>query len=159
MRCYRYICHHLKVKVYWKFFFTKEVRQIKCVYHGIRVTADIIYHHRPGTGHTARHPDCLGGTVWSNFQKTNNTGTETLNTTKHHYKMGNIFCGRFNLFLIAEHKVSNIVKTNWNITNWPQTYSCVWILYPFFVLEWVLTQFLFFSLPWVLFYRKHTILC
>ena len=24
---------------------------------------------------------------------------------------------------------------------------------------WVLTQFLFFSLPWVLFYRKHTILC
>ena len=60
--------------------------------------------------------------------------------------------------LIAEHKVSKILKTNWNITNWPQPHTCV-NPESFFVLEWVLTQFLFFSLPWVLFYRKHTILC
>ena len=58
---------------------------------------------RPGTGHTARHPDCLGGTVWSNFQKTNNTGAETgawpalqQNIIT---KGGIIFCRRFNLYL------------------------------------------------------------
>ena len=40
----------------------------------------IIIHHlccQPHTGHTARHPGCLGGTVRSNFQKTKNTGAET----------------------------------------------------------------------------------
>ena len=59
---------------------------------------------RPGTGHTARHPDCLGGTVWSNFQKTNNTGAETgawpaLQQNIITKGGGIIFCRRFNLYL------------------------------------------------------------
>ena len=71
-----------------------------------------------------------------------------------------IFCRHFNLYLNCRtQSFKNILKTNWNITNWPLRLKVVFESKAFFVPEWVLTQFLFFSLPWVLFYRKHTILC